>query len=135
MDCTHQASPSMEFSRQEYWSGLPFPSPEDLPDPGIKPRSPALQADALPPELLQKIKTVPRVCCSPHCGIFVCVLHEKLLFLTREQGGPRGCWMLKSFLSLLAAPAHNFLSISDSEVDSGRAELRDPMRSGSLSYT
>ena len=37
----------MGFSRQEYWSGLPFPSPEDLPDPGIKPRSPALQADAL----------------------------------------------------------------------------------------
>ena len=41
----------MGFSRQEYWSGLPFPSPGDLPDPGIKPRSPALQADALPSEL------------------------------------------------------------------------------------
>ena len=41
----------MEFSRQEYWSGLPFPSPGDLPDPGIKPRSPALQADALPSEV------------------------------------------------------------------------------------
>ena len=39
---------SMEFSRQEYWSGLPFPSPGDLPDPGIEPRSPALQADSLP---------------------------------------------------------------------------------------
>ena len=36
----------MEFSRQKYWSGLPFPSPEDLHDPGIKPRSPALQADS-----------------------------------------------------------------------------------------
>ena len=35
------------FSRQEYWSGLPFPSPEDLPDPGFEPRSPALQADSL----------------------------------------------------------------------------------------
>ena len=44
----YQASPSMGFSRQEYWSGLPFPSPGDLPDPGIKPRSLALQADALP---------------------------------------------------------------------------------------
>ena len=43
----HQAPPSMEFSRQESWSGLPFPSPGDLPDPGIKPRSPTLQADAL----------------------------------------------------------------------------------------
>ena len=44
----------MEFSRQGFWSGLPFPSPGDLPDPGIKPRSPALQADALPTELLGK---------------------------------------------------------------------------------
>ena len=40
----------MEFSRQEYWSGLPFPSPGDLPDPGIEPGSPALQVDSLPSE-------------------------------------------------------------------------------------
>ena len=46
----HQAPPSMEFSRQEYWSGLPFPSPGDLPDPGIEPRSRTLRADALPSE-------------------------------------------------------------------------------------
>ena len=46
----YQASLSMGFSRQEYWSGLPFPSPGDLPDPRIEPRSPALQADALPSE-------------------------------------------------------------------------------------
>ena len=46
----YQAPPSMEFSRQEYQSGLPFPSPGDLPDPGIEPRSPALQGDALPSE-------------------------------------------------------------------------------------
>ena len=44
----HQAPLSMGFSRQEYWTGLPFPSPGDLPDPGIEPRSPALQADAYP---------------------------------------------------------------------------------------
>ena len=44
----HQAPPSMEFSRLEYWSGSPFSSPGDLPDPGIELRSPALQADALP---------------------------------------------------------------------------------------
>ena len=43
----HQAPLSTEFSRQEYWSGLPFPTPGDLPDPGIKPGSPALQADSL----------------------------------------------------------------------------------------
>ena len=51
MDCVaHQAPLSTGFSRQEYWSGLPFPSPGDLPDPGIEPRSPALQADALTSE-------------------------------------------------------------------------------------
>ena len=43
-----QAPLFMEFSRLEYWSGLPFPSPEDLPDPGIQCRSPALQAGSLP---------------------------------------------------------------------------------------
>ena len=43
----YQAPPSRGFSRQEYWSRLPFPSPGDLPSPGIEPRSPALQADAL----------------------------------------------------------------------------------------
>ena len=46
----HQAPQSVEFSRQEYWSGLPFPSPGDVPDPGIKPGSPALWADASPSE-------------------------------------------------------------------------------------
>ena len=45
-----QAPLSMEFSRQEYWSGLPFPSPGDLPDPGIEPASPAVQAASLPSE-------------------------------------------------------------------------------------
>ena len=44
----YQAPPSMEFSRQEYWSGLPFPSPGDLHNPGIEPGFPTLQADALP---------------------------------------------------------------------------------------
>ena len=46
----HQAPPSMRFSRQEYWSGLPFLSLGDLPDPGIEPRSPVLEADALTSE-------------------------------------------------------------------------------------
>ena len=46
----YQASPSMGFSRQEYWSGLPFPSPGDLPNPGIKPGSPASEPDALTSE-------------------------------------------------------------------------------------
>ena len=46
----HQAPLSMEFSKQEYRSGLPFPSPGDLPDPGIEPRTSALQADSLSSE-------------------------------------------------------------------------------------
>ena len=45
-----QALLSMEFSRQEYWSGLPFPSPGDLPTQGVEPGSPALQPDSLPSE-------------------------------------------------------------------------------------
>ena len=49
-----QAPLSMGFSRQEYWSGLPFPSPGNLPNPGIEPGSPALQADALSSEPPQK---------------------------------------------------------------------------------
>ena len=53
----HQASLSMKFSRQEHWSGISFPPPEDLPNPGIKPASPALQMDSFTAELLGK----PRV--------------------------------------------------------------------------
>ena len=47
----------MGFSRQEYWSGLPFPSPDDLPDPGIELESPSFQADALTSEWLGKLNT------------------------------------------------------------------------------
>jgi len=54
----YQAPPSMGFSRQECWSGLPFYSPGDLPDPGIEPRSPALRADALPSEPPGKLENV-----------------------------------------------------------------------------
>ena len=52
VDC--QASLPTEFSRQEYWSGLPFPPPEDLPDPGIKPASPALAGGFFTTELPEK---------------------------------------------------------------------------------
>ena len=50
MDCSLSGSSSMGFSRQECYSGLPLPSPRDLPDPGIEPWSPTLQADTLPSE-------------------------------------------------------------------------------------
>ena len=54
---TYHAPSSVGFSRQEYWSGLPFPSPGDLPNPGIEPGSPALQADTLPSEPPGKLIT------------------------------------------------------------------------------
>ena len=55
-----QAPLSVEFSRQEYWSGLPFPNPGDLPDPGMEPGSPALQADSLP-SVSQSVQSLSRV--------------------------------------------------------------------------
>ena len=57
-----QAPLSMGFSRQEYWSGLPFPSPGDLPDPGIELASPALQADSIPSQPPGK----------PYIVVFIC---------------------------------------------------------------
>ena len=54
----YQAHPSIGFSKQGYWSGLPFPSPGDLPDPGIKLRSSVLQADVLPSEPSGKPNTI-----------------------------------------------------------------------------
>ena len=64
----YQAPPSRGFSRQEYWSGLPFPSPGDLPDPGIEPRPPVLEADALTSEPPGKPSSVTQLCptlCDP----------------------------------------------------------------------
>ena len=55
----YNTPPSMEFSRQEYWNGLPFPSPGDLPNPGIEPGSPALQAEALQSEPPRKMTKGP----------------------------------------------------------------------------
>ena len=56
---------SMGFSRKEYWSGLPFPSPGDLPDPGIEPGSPASQADALLSESPEKPYKTGWLCPTP----------------------------------------------------------------------
>ena len=68
----YQASQSMGFSRQEYRSGLPFPSPGDLPDPGFEPGSPALQADTLPSEPPGKI-FLCLVCAKPCLKVqFIC---------------------------------------------------------------
>ena len=69
----HQASLSVGISLQEYWSGLPFPSLGDLPNPGIKPGSPTLQADALPSELPGKLYGVRK------CSNFI-LLHVAVQF-------------------------------------------------------
>ena len=61
----------MEFSRQEYWSGVPFPSPGDLPDPGIELQSSTLQADSLPPRPPGK---------SP-CYVYFVMIEEKKILL------------------------------------------------------
>ena len=62
--CPCQRSLSMGFPRQEYWSGLPFPSPGDLPNLGIKHESPAWQADSLPLSHPGKLTSIPCCCCS-----------------------------------------------------------------------
>ena len=81
----HQAPLSMEFSRQENWSGFPFPFPGALPSPAIKPGSPTLQADSLPfeapgkPQFLQRIKSEARLEFTPSnafLGVF-CALEKK----------------------------------------------------------
>ena len=79
----------MEFSGPEYWSGKPFPSPGDLPNPGIEPRSPALHADSLPAkpqgktcelkthrsyDLFYVVWNIPIVCCMKIPVVCCCVL-------------------------------------------------------------
>ena len=64
----YQAPLSMRFSRQESWSGLPFPSPGDLPNPGIEPGSPALWTDALPSEPPGQSNSIEAGCKSPTWG-------------------------------------------------------------------
>ena len=88
----------MEFSRPEYWSGWPFPSPEELPNPGIKPRSPALQADSLPAEPQGKPKNTGVGSISLLQRIFPTqelnwdLLHcKQILYQLRYQGSPRTC--------------------------------------------
>ena len=106
----YQAPLSMGFSRQEYWSGLPFPSPGDLPDPGIEPGSPTLQADTWPSELQGRSiirggnKNLRHIVYTCHtfihlfpwwtCGLFsgILVIERKPNWLIwRDVNGPRDC--------------------------------------------
>ena len=82
---------SMEFSRPEYWNGLPFPSPGDLPNPGIEPRSPALQGDSLPAE-------------PPGKPSFFCGCPKKV------RAGGAGFELCRHFIQLLALKSHVGLS-------------------------
>ena len=66
----HQAPLSLEFSRQEDWSGLPFPAPGDLPNPGIESRTPTFQADSLPSEKVGKPLSFISVCFI-YCGAVI----------------------------------------------------------------
>ena len=89
--CTaaYQALPSMGFSRQEYWSGVPFPSPGDLPNPGIEPGSPALQAEALPsglpgkPQIMKKKNWRPLL--SPELTDVLCRSSRVLLYYPQDK--------------------------------------------------
>ena len=99
----HQAPPSMGFSKQEYWSGLPFPSPGDLPDPGIKPRSPAMQAGALTSEPPGKPRSFK--------GAFKVVI--LLLLFCGGNSGSRFLSFLISFRGPTPIPSFPFFLVSE----------------------
>ena len=86
---TCQAPLSLEFSRQEYWSGQPFPSPGYLPNPGIEPGFPVLQADSLPSEPPGKpFKGVEGGHCSTRCTAFLESLAREMKSLLLATSGP-----------------------------------------------
>ena len=80
----YQAPPSMGFSRQEYWSGLPFPSPGDLPNPGIEPQSPTFQADTLTSEPPGKVAISYSRRSNSH---LLCLLHYRQILYPAEPSG------------------------------------------------
>ena len=84
----YQAPRSMGFSRQEYWSGLPFPSPGDLPNPGIEPGSPALQTDTLPSEPLGSLSLLQWIFLTQELnqGLLHC---RQILYHMSHKGSPR----------------------------------------------
>ena len=74
----YEAPPSMGFSRQEYWSGLPFPSPGDIPVPGIEPGSPGLWADDLPSEPPAKPHVYICVCVCVYVYVYICNIYAHI---------------------------------------------------------
>ena len=130
----YQAPLSMGFSRQEYWSRLPFPSPGDLPDPGIGPRSPALQADALPSKP-PGISFVGLWLKSPlcrlvpiNCGVYPqCVgLDQYLVKVSWFPGTetmPMFCWMDLGLVSLKRSVRDGLVGSPCSPRDSQESSL------------
>ena len=114
----HHAPLSMEFSRQEYWSGLLFPSPGDLPDPGIEPVFPALQADSWPSEPPGKL--VLKACSQ----------------LIRPTVCRVGRWRLPGSKSWVISPASSFLLINSKCLlsDDGNVVWLDQSKSLSLTH-
>ena len=108
-----QAPPSMGFSRQEYWSGLPFPYPGGLPDPGIESRSPTFQADALTSESVGQPKSSFLRVLNPYWScLFACLVgwfsfHSFLLLAVEELRialeSPLGFHTASPFPSCVAA--------------------------------
>ena len=97
----HQAPLSMGFSRQEYWSGLPCPSPGDLPKPGIKPRRPALQRDSLPSEPPGKPKNT---------GVGSLCLLQGIFLNWDSNQGLLHCGLVLYQLSYQGSPCSSLLS-------------------------
>ena len=127
MDCTCQAPPSMGLSRYEYWSGLPFPSPGDIPNPGIEPRSPALQADSLLSELQGKLLGIfPTRGLNPGLSYY-----RQILYQLSHKGSPR-------ILEWVAYPFSADPGIEpgspELQVDSLLAELPEKPRTTILSH-
>ena len=114
----YQAPLSMGFSRQECWSGLPFPSPGDLPDPGIKPRSPALRADALPSEPPGK-----------HCIVmFQTGSFDELGTLHKHPQNPHSACLLTQRLRLLRQEGEAYFLYSDNpQCPEGITQHGDPL--------
>ena len=109
----YQAPLFIGFSKQEYWIGLPFPSPGDLPDPGIEPRSPALQADALPSEPPGK----PQECSKYHTVAFIS--HASKV-------------MLKTLQARLQQYVNRELPDVQADFRKGRGTIKLPTSAGSL---
>ena len=115
MDC--QAPLSMELFRPEHWNGLPFPSPGDLPDPGIKPGSPTLQADSLPCEPPEK---PPHIYSRNTSHVIRCqrvILMMSFSLLHVHLVLPTGLWVLRAwtlsqYYNLSKNPAHGMWSVN-----------------------